>query len=315
MPEITGREEYTMKLSGGARLSSFVFVMTVSAVAFADPPTPTRFDFSLADGNTIAGFVYGESEAKPLVVLIHGASDTHAVFDFAPGYQAARQLAQKGFGVVAIDRVGYRTSSHPNGDTLTFAAHAGYVHEVVQDIRGGALGFTPPAIVLLGPSVGGDVTMVEAATYHDVDGVVIVANTNQLQPELFQVDVGAWLAQGPYFDFGVDFRTFFFYAEPWAQQHIIDLDNQTRSLVPRAEILSALGGASAFARPLIDVPVLLLQAENDHLFVPQDDSALFTGSPDVSFVRLQHAGHKLFSHPSSKNAAVKTVAGWLDSRF
>jgi len=216
---------------------------------------------------------------------------------------------------MAIDRVGYGASSHPNGDTLSFAVHAGYVHEVVQDVRAGALGFTPPAIILLGPSVGADVTMVEAATFHDVDGVVIVANTNALQPALFQVDVGAWFAQGPYFDFGVDFRTSFFYAQPWALQWIIDQDNATRALVPRAEILSALTGQSAFARALIDVPVLLMQADHDHLFVPQDDSALFTSSPDVSFVLLHDTGHKLFSHPTSKAAAVQTVGNWLDSRF
>jgi len=300
---------------GGSRVVMVALVVAAGSAAYADAPAPTRVDFSLSDGNSIAGFVYGESESRPLVILIHGASDTHTVFDFAPGFAAARELATQGFGVLAIDRVGYGASSHPNGDTLSFAVHAGYVHEVVQDVRGGALGFTPPAVILLGPSVGADVTMVEAATYHDVDGVVIVANTNALQPELFQVDVGAWFAQGPYFDFGVDFRTRFFYAQPWALDWIIDQDNATRSLVPRAEILSALTGQSAFARALIDVPVLLMQADRDHLFVPQDDSALFTSSPDVSFVLLHDTGHKLFSHPTSKHAAVHAVGDWLDSRF
>lgn len=305
------------RVTGGSRVFAVAVVLATatSSAVYADPAAPARIDFSLSDGNTIAGFVYGESESRPLVILIHGASDTHAVFDFAPGFTSARELATQGYGVLAIDRVGYGASSRPNGDTLSFATHAGYVHEVVQDVRNGALGFTPPAIVLLGPSVGADVSMVEAATYHDVDGVVIVANTNALQPELFQVDVNAWFAQGDYFDFGVDFRTQFFYAQPWAIEWVIDRDNATRSLVPRAEILSALTGQSAFARPEIDVPVLLMQADHDHLFVPQDDSALFTASPDVSFVLLANTGHKLFSHPTSKHAAVQAVDSWLSSRF
>lgn len=290
-------------------------VMLASPLAVADEAAPSRIDFALADGNTMAGFVYGESEDKPLVILIHGASDTHAVFDFAPGYRAARDLARRGFGVLAVDRVGYGASSHPNGDTLDFATAAGYVHEVVQDVRNGALGFTPPAVVLLGPSLGADIALVEAATYHDVDGVIVAFHTNQLQPALFAVDVNAWFAQGPYFDFGTDFRTQFFYAEPWAASWVIERDNATRSLVPRAEILSALTGQSAFARAQIDVPVLLVQADHDALFVPQDDSALFTSSPDVSFELLKHAGHKAFSHPTSKHAAVKTVSRWLDERF
>lgn len=300
----------------GSRLLTLTVALLASSVSIArSEPQPTRVDFAVADGNTVAGFVYGQSEDRPLVVLIHGASDTHAVFDFGTGYRTAAELATRGFGVLAIDRVGYGASSHPNGDTLSFATAAGYVHEVIEDVRAGALGFTPPAIVLLGPSVGADVALVEAATYQDVDGVIVVSHTNQLQPALFAVDVGAWFAQGPYFDFGVDFRTQFFYAQPWAVPWVIDQDNATRSLVPRAEILSALTGQSAFARPAITVPVLLMQADHDALFVPQDDSALFTSSPDVSFTLLGNAGHKVFSHPTSKHAAVETVTRWLDDRF
>jgi pimeloyl-ACP methyl ester carboxylesterase len=276
---------------------------------------PAEVEFSLADGNTMAGFVYGESEAKPLVILVHGASDTHTVFDFAPGYRAARVLAGHGFGVLAVDRVGYGASSRPDGDSLDFARSADYLHEVVQAVRAGALGFVPPAIVLLGPSAGADIVLIEAGTHRDVDGVIVCFQTNQLQPEIFEVDVDAWLSQGPYFDFGVPFRTDFFYARPFAQRRIIDLDNATRSLVPRAEILSALGNESAPFRDDIDVPVLLLQAEHDEIFVPQDDSALFTASPDVSFELLELVGHKGFSHFIGRFTAVHAVRRWLDRRF
>ncbi len=216
---------------------------------------------------------------------------------------------------MTVDRVGYGASSHPNGDTLDYATQAAQLHEVIQAVRAGVLGFTPPKIVVLGPSVGADITLVEAGTYHDIDGAIICFNTNQLQPALFAVDVGAWFAQGPYFDFGVDFRTSFFYSEPWAAQWVINRDNATRALVPRAEILSALGNVAAAYRSQINVPVLLMQADADHLFVPQNDSALFSSSPDVSFKLLAHSGHKGFSHPTSRFAAVQTVRDWLVSRF
>jgi pimeloyl-ACP methyl ester carboxylesterase len=281
----------------------------------ADRHSPRPVEFHLADGNTMAGYVYGESTRKPLLIMVHGASDSHTVFDFAPGFRAADELAEDGFGVLTVDRVGYGASSHPNGDTLSFAVAAGYLHEVVQAVRHGALGFHPRHVVVLGPSVGADITMVEAGTYHDVDGVAVCFNTNQLQPALFAVDIGALLAQGPYFDFGVDFRTFFFYTFPFASQRIVDLDNATRQLVPRAEIVSALNGQSAPFRAAIDVPVLLMQADSDHLFVPQDDSALFSSAPDVRFVLLRHAGHKGFSHPTSKEQAVETVERWLRAKF
>jgi pimeloyl-ACP methyl ester carboxylesterase len=291
------------------------FVIALGAgPAFADSP-PRTTTFHLTDGNTMAGYVYGEHPHAPLVILVHGASDSHTVFDFAPGYRAAGDLAEHGFGVLTVDRVGYGASSHPNGDTLNYATQAAELHDVVQQVRAGALGFASSEVVLLGPSVGADIVMVEAGTYHDVDGLVVCFNTNQLQPALFAVDVGAWLSQGPYFDFGVDFRTSFFYAQPWAVEGIIDLDNATRSLVPRAEILSALSGFASPFRAQIDVPVLLMQAAEDHLFVPEDDTALFSSSPDVSFTLLQQAGHKAFTHATSKQQAIDTVRKWLDDRF
>lgn len=276
---------------------------------------PSTTTFVLSDGNHMEGYVYGESECHPLVIMVHGASDTHTVFDFAPGYQAARDLAQHDYGVLTVDRVGYGASSHPNGDTLDYATQARQLHEVIEQVRGGVLGFTPPEIVVLAPSAGADIAITEAGTYHDVDGLIVAFNTAQLQPALFSVDVGAWFAQGDYFDFGVDFRTSFFYAQPWAVQWVIDLDNATRSLVPRAEIQSALANLAAPYRSQIDAPVLLMQADHDHLFVPEDDTALFSSSPDVSFELLKHSGHKGFSHPTSKEAALHTVERWLSSRF
>lgn len=283
--------------------------------AIAESHDPRTVEFQLTDGNRMTGYLYNKNTHEPLVIMVHGASDTHTVFDLAPGYRAARELARRDHGVLTVDRVGYGASSRPSGDTLNFATAARHLHDVVQAIRGGALGFTPPKIVLLGPSAGADIIMVEAGTYHDVDGVIICFNTDALQSELFTVDVSAWFAQGPYFDFGVDFRTRFFYAERWATDPIIALDNATRSLVPRAEILSGLNAESAPFRDDIDIPVLLMQAANDELFVPQDDSALFSSSTDVEFELLPRAGHKGFSHPTSKELAIRVVDRWLDDHF
>jgi hypothetical protein len=85
--------------------------------------------------------------------------------------------------------------------------------------------------------------------------------------------------------------------------------------VPRAEIQSALSDASALFRAQIDVPVLLMQADHDGLFVPQNDTALFSGWPDVSFVLLGKAGHKGVFASTSKTAAVEGIACWINQRF
>ena len=296
---------------------AMTMAMALCAPALARAQS-TQVSFTMADGNQVVGFEYAPPQGpggRPLLLMIHGASDTHTVFDFFPGFRAAPELSHLGVTVLALDRVGYGASSHPNGDTLDFATSAGYVHQVIQSVRAGALGFTPPAVVLLGPSAGADIAIVEAGTYQDVDGLIVCSNTSQLQPALFDVDVGAWFAQGDYFDFGVDFRTQFFYAAPFAIQFLIDLDNATRSLVPRAEIGSALANLSALFRGQVIAPVLLLQADHDAIFVPRDDSALFSASPDVSFRLLSATGHKIFEHPASHALSVVEIAAWIAQRF
>jgi hypothetical protein len=45
---------------------------------------PEQVIFPLQDGNFVVGFHYRSDPEGPLMVLLHGASDCHTVFDFAP---------------------------------------------------------------------------------------------------------------------------------------------------------------------------------------------------------------------------------------
>ena len=58
-------------------------------------------------------------------------------------------------------------------------------------------------------------------------------------------------------------------------------------------------------------PVLLMQADHDAIFVPVDDSALFSSSPDVRFTLLHFTGHKIFEHPAAHALAVLDIALWI----
>jgi hypothetical protein len=94
--------EVTMRrLVTSAILVLIVAAILVPRLAVAGQPSVVRFD--LQDGNFITGFSYQPHRPcdRPVVVMIHGASDTHTVFDFAPGFRAAPSLAQLGFPVLA----------------------------------------------------------------------------------------------------------------------------------------------------------------------------------------------------------------------
>src|SRR5512146_1700652 len=118
-------------------LASVVSVgLATGGAAVADPSvSPTHVTFALSDGNTMAGYVYATSADRPLLILVHGASDSHTVFDFAPAYRSAVELANHGYGVLTVDRVGYGASSHPEGDTLSESAQAAQLHDVIQAVR------------------------------------------------------------------------------------------------------------------------------------------------------------------------------------
>jgi hypothetical protein len=65
----------------------------------------------------------------------------------------------------------------------------------------------------------------------------------------------------------------------------------------------------------VTAPVLLMQADHDAIFVPVDDSALFSSSPDVNFTLLHFTGHKIFEHPAAHALAVLDIALWIGERF
>jgi pimeloyl-ACP methyl ester carboxylesterase len=167
------------------------------------------------------------------------------------------------------------------------------VHEVIASVRAGALGQVVGMVVLLGPRpvpMWSSWRQAPTTTYTASLFVFTLPACGQRFPKsmwtrgfLKAITSTSGLIPYP-----------LFYAKPWPLDSIIDLDNATRQLVPRAEIQSALSDASALFRAQIDVPVLLMQADHDGLFVPQNDTALFSGWPDVSFVLLGKGGHRRF---------------------
>jgi len=115
--------------------------------------------------------------ATTVQVLVPGATYTSAYWDIPvqPDVRSVRlAMNHAGIATMTVDRIGTGRSSKPLSLLITVTSQAEAVHQVVQRMR------TQFQKVLVGGhSLGSVVTIVEAATYRDVDGVLITGMTNQ----------------------------------------------------------------------------------------------------------------------------------------
>lgn len=111
-----------------------------------------------------------------LQILVPGATYDRSYWDF-PGfdgrYSYVAHATQAGQATLAIDPVGVGKSSMPVGWQVSALSAAQAVHETIQAVRDGALGRTWSKVALVGHSFGSLTAMLEAGTYHDVDGLLI----------------------------------------------------------------------------------------------------------------------------------------------
>lgn len=143
--------------------------------------------YQLAGQLCADGFVQG----KTIQVTVHGGGFDHNYWDFpldSSTYSYARYMAAAGYSVLNLDRVGVGQSSRPSGADLygmDLHVDAFALHQVVQAIRGGIIvpgfgpvGFFGERVELVGHSLGSLIAAIEAATYADVDGIIMSSITH-----------------------------------------------------------------------------------------------------------------------------------------
>lgn len=86
-----------------------------------------------------------------------------------------RAMNNAGYATLTVDRLGAGTSSIPPSVLLTAITQANAVHQVVQVLRG-QFG----TVFLDGHSLGSAISIIEAATYRDVDGVLVTGMGHHL---------------------------------------------------------------------------------------------------------------------------------------
>lgn len=278
-------------LAGAAVLSALSLVVGVGtqvASAASQPTcrsiTPISVTLSPTGTTTysVAGQLCatGSLHGKTMQLLVHGFTYDHRYWDWpnSPQYSYARTAAAAGYATLAIDRLGDGTSSHPvDGNTLTAESEGYVLHQIIQKLRAGAIeGTAFNKVVTVGHSLGSVISAQEAATYHDVSGVILSGYLHDVPPAvLASFGNGIYPAnQDPafansglndtYLTTRPESRAPFFFNAAHTDPSVITKDEQIKQTGTTGEA-AGFDAASALT-PQINVPVLLAMGQNDALF-------------------------------------------------
>lgn len=305
------------------------------------------FDVNLAPGDPTAYSVFGvlcsrgSLHNKTIQIALHGATYSHLYWDwpFQPEtYSYMRRATAAGYAVLNIDRIGIGQSGRPPSEAVTIEANAYVVHQIVQALRGGDLivpsfgRISAGRVALVGHSLGSVISIQEAATYGDVDGVVLTGVSHTVTPALGDVlatlypasldprFAGQSIPDG-YLTSQPGSRGVFYYL-PSVDPLVLAIDEQTKETVTVAELNTAVPGLGFSTG--IHVPVLVVVGDFDAAFCnPPSCTASGSLATEPSFypadacaeaVAIANAGHDLNLHFQAP-IAYDTILEWLDRRM
>jgi pimeloyl-ACP methyl ester carboxylesterase len=250
-----------------------------------------------------------------------------------PGYDYAAEVARSGQVSLTLDELGYGASGHPaNGNETCQGAEADTIHQIVQKLCTGeyTLANSPTIkfskVVLAGHDVGGEVAEIEAYSYFDIDGLILVTFAEQgFTPYIVERSTiaafGTCTESGDgyaHFISDQEFRALLFYnAEPLVIEAADAQRNPNPCGVIRSNPPAILVDNRAYDSQ-IEVPVLIVFGNNDTLVWTrqgeEEEERNFSGSPDKSTAFIPKAGHfPMFSRTASLFDS--TMSAWLSSRF
>lgn len=283
-------------------------------------PTPQQISGTLFHTNY-------DSDSTALL-LLHGAVTDRTAWDGAwPSVQGApstaRQLAQAGYAVFAIDRLGYSRSLYSgDGRTLTAASYVEQTHEMVTQLRSGTYRFTeetcaggagvlagiaPSKVVLGGFSSGAGITERYATRYHDIDGIVALMWSNQgfsnrftdnfrttILPQVLagQQYVHFFEAQPDGYGYSVSCEEILFYVPGMNPDSLKQLcgpehygDESARNTpVGEGSIIASMAETRASIGLVGPTPALLVFADHDAVFTNAESGG---GEPDLTTPEIE----------------------------
>jgi pimeloyl-ACP methyl ester carboxylesterase len=278
----------------------------------------------------------GSIDHRVLQVLVHGITYSHNYWDFPykpEQYSYVNYLTAAGYATLNLDRIGIGESDHPPALDVTVTSNAYVIHQIIQQFRAGSV--TTPSfgrvkskrVMTVGHSLGSAISMLEAATYHDVDGMIVTDLLHNFGPDAYIVPF-TLASYDPHFAgrnipdgylttvAGARGGEWFYYA-PATDPNVVAVDEATKETGTFGEGSDvALAQAST---PAIDVPVMTVVGNFDKLAC-NDPSCTESGtlaneyqywSPaaHLEAVAIPYAGHDINLHKQAP-AWFALAAAW-----
>src|SRR5207248_4508918 len=263
---------------------------------------------------TLSAVEYDPTHARVrgIQLMIPGVTYAHRYFDLKTSrgwVSQAREAATAGWISVAVDHLGTGASSTPAADQINGATHSATIHQLITALKAAHPGLP---VALVGHSMGSALVLREAATYHDVNAVVVTGfihhvGSGQL---LFNAAIhpaaddaaftGRPIPQGALTT--RDGMRHLFYWPFNADLSTVEADDAVKQITTQGEF-TAFGdeqGNDTYGKN-VNVPLLSLVGQHDTLyFDPADlnktvsaEPAAYPASPDVHVQSIPDAGHDL----------------------
>ncbi|HEY1748995.1 MAG TPA: alpha/beta hydrolase [Xanthobacteraceae bacterium] len=185
-------------------------------------------------------------------VLVHGTTYNHNYWDWPDDPEAhshVRAALKAGYATFNVDRLGVGQSSKPASNLVTLAATVDTLHQVVAQLRAGAIGGHKfSRVVYFGSSLSTAYGWVEASLHNDVDAFVMTGLLHFTRPTflgLVQQNLYTVCDDPVFSKSGLDCgyitnrpgsKVTFFYNTSNADQQVIDSDERLKDVASGALI-------------------------------------------------------------------------------
>ncbi|MEN3281361.1 MAG: hypothetical protein V7607_2501 [Solirubrobacteraceae bacterium] len=222
------------------------------------------------------------SNPRTVQLLVHGATYNKRYWDWPdryPYYSYVRAAVGAGYATFAVDQLGAGASSHPPSSAVTLTSAATAIHEVVTQLRSGAVGGGAFRRVLwVGHSMGSFTAWTYAARYDDIDGYLLTGLLHTIRPTAADFWANSIGPAGGALDAGYlttlpGTRDELFYHRPTTENTVVATDEATKDAVSAG----VLGEAAATPPPesalsrVIHVPTLVVLGDKDFLWCGPPD--------------------------------------------